>query len=382
MIKCKNCGEELNNNSNKFCPNCGTKIYDNNTSTDNDEFETEIIKRKTSVGDIIRYVFGGLFCLSGISNLVQGNLFGITIILIGVSLFPFVYREFFSKIIKNYRLLRVLQIIFPICLIIVSMAVTPAEDSYDYGNNNITPVFKNETPEEKALRTVKGKLYPAYETVISADINSETGNYDFKIKENKEQLSAYVCASDIQYLVKQVAGLEKVGSIEFECARNGETFYYVMVENVGSISSSSIDANTKYFDANHNVVNTNIETLKANVVSDYKKTCSSYKYKDVLRNPSDYKGKNAYWFGEIVQVVDKSLYSSTFRIDVTCEKYTYSSGYYCDDTIYVTYYGDQSFIEDDMVKMWGTMEGTQTYTTVLGASVTIPKFNAVYMELQ
>lgn len=383
MIKCKNCGEELNNNSNRFCSNCETKIDNNNISTiDNDEFEAEIIKRKASVGDIIRYVFGGLFCLSGISNLVQGNLFGIIIILIGVSLFPFVYRKYFSKIIKNYRLLRVLQIIFPICLIIISIAVTPADDSYYYGNENITQVFKNETPEEKALRTVKDKLYPAYETVTSADINSETGNYDFKIKENKEQLSAYVCASDIQYLVKQVAGLEKVGSIEFECARNGETFYYVMVENVGSISSSSIDANTKYFDANHNAVNTNIETLKANVVSDYKKTCSSYKYKDVLRNPSDYKGKNAYWFGEIVQVVDKTSYSSTFRIDVTCKKYTYSSGYYCDDTIYVTYYGDQSFIEDDMVKMWGTMEGTQTYTTVLGASVTIPKFNAVYMELK
>ena len=138
----------------------------------------------------------------------------------------------------------------------------------------------------------------------------------------------------------------------------------------------------KYYDSNRKQVKTNIETLKANIVNDYKNSCAKLKYKDVLRNPSNYKGKKAYWFGKIVQVVDKSSYSSIFRIDVTCEKYSYSSGYFCDDTIYVIYRGEKSFIEDDMVKMWGTMDGTETYTTVLGASVTVPRFNAEYMELQ
>lgn len=35
-----------------------------------------------------------------------------------------------------------------------------------------------------------------------------------------------------------------------------------------------------------------------------------------------------------------------------------------------------------MVKMYGTMDGTQTYTTVLGARVTVPKFTAQYIDLQ
>lgn len=61
---------------------------------------------------------------------------------------------------------------------------------------------------------------------------------------------------------------------------------------------------------------------------------------------------------------------------------TYLDEYYCPDTIYVIYNGDKSFIEDDIVKMWGTMDGTKTYTTVLGSSTTIPKFNAKYIELQ
>lgn len=34
-----------------------------------------------------------------------------------------------------------------------------------------------------------------------------------------------------------------------------------------------------------------------------------------------------------------------------------------------------------MVKMWGTMNKTYTYTTVLGTSLTIPKFEAKIMEL-
>lgn len=397
---CSGCGAELEKGQ-AFCPKCGKKVGSSETKKEAKKNEIEEVidkqeeynksveeyaqKRKTSGGDIARYIFGGLFFLGGIYNLVQGKWYCIFNFLLALSFFPFIYRNLLCRFIYNGKLLRSLQIILPIAIFVLMIVAIPTDDtntSSNSGSNNNSSIFKNETSEEKALRTVKGKLYPAYETVTSADINTETGNYDFKIKENKEQLSAYVCASDVQYLAKQVVGLEKVGNIEFECARNGETFYYVLVENVGSITADSINANTKYFDSNHNSLNTNIDTLKANVVSDYKKACATYSYKDVLRNPSDYKGKQAYWFGEIVQVVDKSAYSSTFRIDVTCEKYSYSDGYYCDDTIYVTYYGDQSFIEDDMVKMWGTMEGTQTYTTVLGASVTIPKFSAQYMELQ
>lgn len=397
---CSGCGAKLEKDQ-LFCPKCGKKVGSVGSKKEEKEKKAEEVvekqeeynepeeeyvqKKKISGVDITRYIFGGLFFLGGISNLLQGKWYCIFNFLLALSFFPFVYIKFMCRFIYNGKLLRVLQIILPIAIFILMMVVIPIDDTnttIDNGSNNNSSIFKNETPEEKALRSVKEKLYPAYETVTSADINSETGNYDFKIKENTEQLSAYVCASDVQYLAKQVAGLEKVGNIEFECARNGETFYYVLVENVGSITSDSINANTKYFDANHNAVSTNIDTLKANVVNDYKKDCATYSYKDVLRNPSDYNGKQAYWFGEIVQVVDKSAYSSTFRIDVTCEKYSYSKGYYCDDTIYVTYYGDQSFIEDDMVKMWGTMEGTQTYTTVLGTSVTIPKFSAKYMELQ
>jgi len=110
----------------------------------------------------------------------------------------------------------------------------------------------------------------------------------------------------------------------------------------------------------------------------YKNSCSSYGYKDVLRTPENYKGKKTYWFG----VVSQKVSSTQYRVGVDCTKYKYIDGYSCENTIYVSYYGDTNLIEDDVIKLWGTMEGTVTYTTVLGSSLTIPSFYAKYVSLQ
>ena len=110
----------------------------------------------------------------------------------------------------------------------------------------------------------------------------------------------------------------------------------------------------------------------------YKNSCIKYSYRDLLRNPSDYTGKKAYFYGKILQKVG----STQYRVGIDCSRYNYISGYHCDNTIYVTYYGESNLIEDDMVELWGTMDGTQTYTTVMGASVTIPKFYAKYATLK
>lgn len=392
---CSNCGSKLEIGQ-VFCSSCGKKVCEPETHENrgnsniekqkekkqgivNDNLKENNSKKKTSVGDVIRYIFGGLFCFSGVSALSQGEWYGITFILVGISLFPFIYRKYVCKIITNSTWLKALQILLPICLIVFSISVTPTDEAEINNGGNEASKGKD---AKKVLQLIQRSLYSDYQEIIDFGINQETGNLDFKIKDSKQDLNAYTCAMDMQEIAKQVAGVKKAGNIEFECVNKGQTFYYVSIENLEALSTDSVNENTKYYDANHNVVNTNIDTLKTNVVNDYKNSCATYNYKDVLRNPSDYSGKNAYWFGKIVQVVDKSQKSSTFRIDVTCEKNEYIEGYFCNDTVYVTYYGAQSFIEDDMVKMWGTMNGTQSYTTVLGASITIPKFNAKYMELQ
>lgn len=366
----------------KFCSKCGSEMESNQRKCGECGHVSSSMIVKT-IWNVIRYILGLLFCTFGVIGLLADSWIGIFIILVGVSLFPFIYGNRFNSLFGNPKTANLIQVFLPIIFFVILMNVVSSFDSdsdYDY-NNSGSHYNKNNTSKESVTKVIKDNL-GTNQIIKESSLNSETKNYDFKIKINGENLSEYVCASDLQSLAKKVAATEKLGDIEFECSKNGETIYYVVVENVGSISPSIVSENTKFYDANHNAVDTNIGTLYEKHIEEFKKICGKYNYKDVLRSPDTYMGKPAYWFGEIVQVVDKSDTSSTFRINVSCEKYQYIGGYSCNDTIYVSYAGPQSFIEDDMVKMWGYMFGTQSYTTVLGASVTVPYFHAMYMELQ
>lgn len=247
-----------------------------------------------------------------------------------------------------------------------------------------TDEYKNAYIEtiKNSAKTEINKQIGIGHTLDSYEVNNENGLSDVKIKYEKSELSKYVCASDTQYIAKSLVGSNSIGSLQFECINIIGTIYYVKVENINSITTDEINSNTKYYNTSYIQENTSIDGLKALSESDYKKSCVTYKYKDVLRNPNNYSGKRAYWFGKVLQVLSKTSYTATYRIGVSCTKYRYIGGYSCPDAIYVTYYGDKNFIEDDMVKMYGTMEGAQTYTTVMGASVTIPKFSAPYIDLQ
>lgn len=142
-----------------------------------------------------------------------------------------------------------------------------------------------------------------------------------------------------------------------------------------SVEKQISELSDTYYDKYKDDWNSQLSSLEERI---YKKSCGKYSYKNLLRNPSDYEGKKAYFFGKILQKVGTTEY----RVGIDCSKYTYIAGYHCDNTIYVTYYGDTNLIEDDMVELWGNMRGTQTYTTIMGASVTIPKFYAAYATLK
>lgn len=257
----------------------------------------------------------------------------------------------------------------------------------EYENQNQykeTDEYKNKYKEIYSSEVSKEleKYTESEQNVDSYDVNWETGLLDVKVKDTKSNLSKYSCANDTQELAKKILGSKKIGSLQFECINDSGTFYYVKVNNINAISTEDVDDNTQYFNVDFSQDYTNLENLKALVVSDYKNSCSSFDYKETLRNSGEYIGKRAYWFGKVLQVVDKSSYSSTYRIGVSCTQYHYIGGYSCPDTLYVTYFGDGNFIEDDMVNMWGMMNGTKSYTTVLGASLTVPNFTAQYIELQ
>lgn len=280
---------------------------------------------------------------------------------------------------KQKRNIAIAYALFLVIVIIILFLVY-GSDNTESTNENI-----NMSAEEIILGKVNEVINKSTQTIDGLEKNENTGKYDLTIREERldpsDNTVAYICAENTQYLANQIKHLSGIGSVQFECINNDRTIYYIKVDNVSIINPTIINNYTKYYDKNHNEINTNIDILKVASMNDYKNSCSTYNYKDVLRTPSEYAGKRAYWFGKIVQVVSKETFYAVFRINVTCETMYFSNDYFCDDTIYVIYTGTDNFIEDDMVKLWGEMNGTETYTTVLGANVTIPKFNAKYIEL-
>ncbi len=108
---------------------------------------------------------------------------------------------------------------------------------------------------------------------------------------------------------------------------------------------------------------------------EYMASCEWVAYRDVARNPSTYKGQNVAITGTVVQVSEGWFNSVTLRVAT-------SGGY--DDIWYVEYTlgsDEPRILEDDEVEIYGVCTGTETYTAVLGNSITIPAMEAEYVIL-
>lgn len=239
---------------------------------------------------------------------------------------------------------------------------------------------------EESLSTYKSNLFKSliennlsnFEYVKSINYNDISHKYTVQINYRKSSSTLYDCAMSAKNFVNMFYSISDINSLQYTCdLTDGQN--YIKFQD---LSSSTSALNTvSFYDKDWKVINTSYDILENDYIKEYKKLCSKYNYKDLLRNPSDYYDKNAYWFGQILQVVSNKANYKSYRVGVDCTKYSYIDGYHCDNDIFVEYYGNDVFIEDDMVKMWGTMNKTYTYTTVLGASLTIPKFEAKIMEL-
>lgn len=239
---------------------------------------------------------------------------------------------------------------------------------------------------EESLSNYKSNLFKSliennlsnFEYVKSINYNDISHKYTVQINYRKASSTLYDCAMNAKNFVNMFNSISDIKSLQYTCdLADGQN--YIKFQD---LSSSASALNTvSFYDKDWKVINTSYDILENDYIKEYKKLCSKYNYKDLLRNPSDYYDKNAYYFGQILQVVSNKANYKSYRVGVDCTKYSYIDGYYCDNDIFVEYYGNDVFIEDDMVKMWGTMNKTYTYTTVLGTSLTIPKFEAKIMEL-
>ncbi len=107
-------------------------------------------------------------------------------------------------------------------------------------------------------------------------------------------------------------------------------------------------------------------------------------YDDLFRYNEQHVGKTVRYVGQVLQVQEKECLifcdeSDTgyiMRVAVTKGSY----GFW-DDPIWVDYSGTQRFLEDDIVTVWGVVDGLEKYTAVLGNQVTIPRIKAIDIQL-
>lgn len=116
---------------------------------------------------------------------------------------------------------------------------------------------------------------------------------------------------------------------------------------------------------------------------DFISKCKSYKFKDLMRNPKDYKNKEIKLKGKIEQTLDGGFLDDTkyYRVLVDVD----NDGYYLENEEY--YIADKriekepKLLDDDVIELFGTFEGTEKLTRVLGNSDEIPKIEMKYVKL-
>lgn len=104
-------------------------------------------------------------------------------------------------------------------------------------------------------------------------------------------------------------------------------------------------------------------------------------YDDLFRNNEDHVGKTVRFVGEVLEFQEKPC--------ILCEDKQYllrvavTEGAYgiWDDPLLVQYSGKDRFLDEDIVTLWGTVEGLTSYTAVLGNTVTLPEISAVDIVL-
>lgn len=106
--------------------------------------------------------------------------------------------------------------------------------------------------------------------------------------------------------------------------------------------------------------------------STYIAKCKTYDYKTIQRKPDKYDGKKIKVSGTVIQVLEGWFDSVGLRVEDSNGDIWYINYSYSD--------GEDKILEDDNITVYGECTGTETYTTVLGSSVTIPSIDAEYIN--
>lgn len=389
-MKCQKCGQELNANE-KYCPYCGQSVYtqpetqqqqvyyENYSQTMNNNLKPAKQKKHLSTGAIVGITLG-----SSVGGMVL-----LFIILFAIALF------------------------------------SPSSDSpsssesrkiqYSTKNTEIT-VAPTEKVDVKADEQAKWK--ESLDDIEHIDIDKEVlweyGNYytdktiltavdidDLDsdcIKANTENNDSYFYSLTFNFDDSLELELysEKECVVIYGVVGERSSFDCLDVNNCHIVMSGD-DATKKADDLSKDKDNQikNAKKLQEQAEQQQEKeqqqemqkfteSCTTIDFDTLSRNPDKYKGNNYKFTGEVIQVSESWGDTVNLRINVTKKSYEYLDGEYWEDTIYATVEipeGEDRILEDDIITIWGTCDGLYSYTSILGSSVSLPKIDIKYYQI-
>jgi len=104
-------------------------------------------------------------------------------------------------------------------------------------------------------------------------------------------------------------------------------------------------------------------------------------YADLFRHNEDHIGKTVRYAGKVVEVQENVCILCEnpgyhLRVEVTKGSYDLWG-----DPIWVEYMGTERFLEDDIVTVWGVVDGLKKYIAVLSNQITLPQITAFEVQL-
>ena len=114
--------------------------------------------------------------------------------------------------------------------------------------------------------------------------------------------------------------------------------------------------------------------LTGSALNAYIASCKEIPFGELDKDPDKYQGQHVKYTGEIVQIMESNG-ETVMRVAVTKDSY----GYNYADIIYVVYQNDTSLVENNIVTVYGDVYGSYTYTSQIGADITLPRINARYI---
>lgn len=157
-------------------------------------------------------------------------------------------------------------------------------------------------------------------------------------------------------------------------------FWLFFVLVILSCNSSKKDIEKPTLQSEHTIETEKTQKEQSTISEDeYKASCVKLNYADIARNPNNYIGENAVFQGQVVQVQEYGK-NVVLRVNVTKGEY----GIW-DDTIYIDYKrkseNESRILEDDIITVYGKMNGIKDYETVWGNQVSIPYLLAEYIDI-